>query len=114
MARDRKQGLSRRTLGARAARSALAGAATVLAGACGVSGGPAAPATPPAAPARAPYTLQVWDHTLFRWREDVGKAITDPLLAANPWLTIEPLPGANDRTKFLAAAAGAPRPTPTR
>jgi multiple sugar transport system substrate-binding protein len=74
---------------------------------------PAGSAAPPAAApakARAPYTLEVWEDRRFKWREDVGKEITDPLLAANPWLTLDSLPATNDRTKFLAAAAAGTAP----
>jgi multiple sugar transport system substrate-binding protein len=58
----------------------------------------------------------VWSNRVFPWREDVGKEITDPLLAANPWLTLEDVPAGGaqslspDRTKFLAAAAGGTAP----
>ncbi len=34
-------------------------------------------------------TLQLWESPRFKWREGVGKEITDPLLAQNPWLTLE-------------------------
>jgi multiple sugar transport system substrate-binding protein len=54
--------------------------------------------------------VQVWEHALFKWREDVGKQLTDPLLAANPWLTLETVPAANDRTKYLAAVAAGSAP----
>jgi multiple sugar transport system substrate-binding protein len=43
----------------------------------------------------------------------VGKEITDPLLAANPWLTLDPsVPAGNVREKYIAAsAAGSPPDT---
>src|SRR5438093_587720 len=43
----------------------------------------------PANKAHAPVTIQVYENPTFPWRQDVGKAITDPLLAANPWLTLD-------------------------
>jgi ABC-type glycerol-3-phosphate transport system substrate-binding protein len=57
--------------------------------------------------------LQIWENVRFRFREDVGKEITDPLLAANPWLTLQTdAPPGNLREKFVAAsAAGSPPDT---
>jgi multiple sugar transport system substrate-binding protein len=57
--------------------------------------------------------LQIWENFRFRFREDVGKEITDPLLAANPWLTLQTdAPPGNLREKFVAAsAAGSPPDT---
>lgn len=90
---------------------AAGAAAGIVAAACGPLQPTRGPAASPAAQqAKAPYTLQVWEHAFFKWREDVGKEITDPLLAANPWLTLEIAPAANDRTKFLAAAAAGTPP----
>src|SRR5262245_9031152 len=76
--------------------------------------GPAAPAGQ-TGKAHAPVTLTVWQHPLFAWRDDVGKEITDPLLAANPWLTIDAVElvgggGGAGREKVLAAAAGGTPP----
>jgi multiple sugar transport system substrate-binding protein len=68
----------------------------------------------PAGGAHAPVTITIWHHPLFPWRADVGKEITDPLLAANPWLTLESTEligggGNAGREKVLAAtAAGSP------
>src|SRR5262245_47830755 len=83
----------------------LAGAAT----ACGSSGGGPAPGGSPAA-AHPPVTLTIWENARFKWKEDVGKEITDPLLAANPWLSLETsVPTGDAREKFLAASsAGTP------
>ena len=94
----------RRWLGGAAA---LAGAA--LAGCDGAAGG-----TGPAGRSHQPVTVTIWHHPLFPWRADVGQEITDPLLAANPWLTLESTEligggGNAGREKVLAAAAaGAP------
>jgi multiple sugar transport system substrate-binding protein len=53
----------------------------------------------------------VWENSRFKWREDVGKAITDPLLAEHPWLTLDSsLPAGNAHEKFLAASAGGTPP----
>jgi multiple sugar transport system substrate-binding protein len=97
---------------AKVAVATLAGGAAVAGAACGAAPGGTAGQQAGAAPspARGPYTLQIWEHALFKWREDVGKEITDPLLAANPWLTLEVVPAANDRTKYLAAAAAGSAP----
>ena len=68
----------------------------------------------PVGKSHAPVTITIWHHPLFPWRADVGKEITDPLLAANPWLTLESTEligggGNAGREKVLAApAAGAP------
>jgi multiple sugar transport system substrate-binding protein len=84
-------------------------AVALLAAACDTTrpgGGPA-----PAAQNKAPYTLQVWENARFKWREDIGKEITDPFLAANPWLTLDStLPAGVIRDKFLAAAAAGTPP----
>ena len=109
MVHDWRRPLSRRSLATRVAGPAAAGALTAVAAACASPSGPGASATQPAA-AKAPYTVTVWEHALFKWREDVGKEITDPLLAANPWLKIETTPAANDRTKYLASAAAGTAP----
>jgi multiple sugar transport system substrate-binding protein len=92
-------------LGRAGAWAGLAGAAT----ACGSSGGGPAPGGTPAA-AHPPVTLTIWENPRFRWKEDVGKEITDPLLAASPWLRLETsVPTGDAREKFLAAAsAGTP------
>jgi ABC-type glycerol-3-phosphate transport system substrate-binding protein len=92
------------------------GGAAALAGpalaAC-ETGGPGA-GTGPAGKTHAPVTVTIWHHPLFPWRADVGKEITDPLLAENPWLTLDSTEligggGNAGREKVLAAsAAGAP------
>lgn len=86
--------------------------AAVAAGGVLAACGPIRPAAPggQAARSRAPAAVQIWENARFRWREDVGKEITDPLLAANPWLTLDTtVPAGDAREKFVAAsAAGAP------
>src|SRR6266542_2712614 len=97
--------LSRRRL----ARNTAALAATgVAAAACGI--GPQSTGGSMATKNHAPVTLTIWEHALFPWRNDVGKDITDPLLAENPWLTIDSsTPAGNIQEKFMtAAAAGTP------
>src|SRR5919201_150654 len=71
------------------------------------------PGSAPATKTHAPVTLQIYENALFPWRQDVGKAITDPLLAANPWLTLDTsVPAGDIREKFVAAsAAGSPPDT---
>jgi multiple sugar transport system substrate-binding protein len=88
-------------------------AATGFAAACGAGqSAPSGSANTTSAKAHAPVTLQVWENVTFKWRESVGKEITDPLLAANPWLTLEttPLPQGNPQEKFMAAAAAGTPP----
>jgi multiple sugar transport system substrate-binding protein len=87
---------------------AAAGAA--LAAACGVGQGASGQATRQVGKNHAPVKLTIWEHALFPWRKDVGKEITDPLLAENPWLTIDSsTPAGNIQEKFMtAAAAGTP------
>jgi len=71
--------LSRRRL----VRTTAALAATgVAAAACGI--GPQSTGGSVATKKHAPVTLTIWEHALFPWRKDVGKEITDPLLAFNP------------------------------
>jgi multiple sugar transport system substrate-binding protein len=55
----------------------------------------------------------VWENPRFKWREDVGKEITDPLLAQHAWLTLETStpPGALQEKFLTAAAAGTPPDT---
>ena len=98
--------LSRRRLLRGSGAGALLGAGA-LAAACG---GSAAPSGPAAVKNHAPVTITLWQNSLFPWRDDVGKEITDPLLAANPWLTIDAsTPAGNIQEKFMtAAAAGTP------
>ncbi|MGH2353684.1 MAG: ABC transporter substrate-binding protein, partial [Chloroflexota bacterium] len=103
--------LSRRRL----VLGAGAGALSVAGAACGATkepaGGSAAPTTVTAARARTPVTIQVWESSRFKWREGIGKEITDPLLAQNAWLTLETsTPPGNLQQKFLAAAAGGSPP----
>ena len=85
------------------------GTAALLAAACGAQAGSGAGAgqqTAPKTPARVPVTLQVWENPRFKWRDGFGKGLTDTLLAANPWLTLETsVPAGNAQQKFLAAAA---------
>jgi ABC-type glycerol-3-phosphate transport system substrate-binding protein len=86
----------------------------LLAAACGVTGPSGATDRQPAAAGnKAPVTLQVWENPRFRWREGIGKQITDTLLSANPWLTLDAnAPPGNLQEKFLAAsAAGSPPDT---
>lgn len=86
------------------------GGVGVLAAACGPF---RASETADGSKGHPPVTLQIWENTLFKWREDIGKEITDQLLAANPWLTLEnSLPAGDQREKFLAASsAGTPPDT---
>jgi ABC-type glycerol-3-phosphate transport system substrate-binding protein len=87
---------------------AAAGTATVLGACAGLSG-----QTPAGGgrEAQKPATIQVWAEPHYPWREGVGKEITDPLLAANPWLTLDAsVPTGNPHEKFLAAAAGGTPP----
>jgi hypothetical protein len=61
--------------------------------------------------ARSPVTLVIWENSLFKWREDIGKQITDPLLAANPWLTLDSaVPTRDGREKLLAVSASGSAP----
>src|SRR5262245_11695631 len=88
---------------------ALALGAAACAGPPAQRGEPGDRAEP--AKARAPVTLVVWENSRFKWRDDVGKAITDPLLAEHPWLTLDSsLPAGNAHEKFLAASAGGTPP----
>ncbi|HEX2184240.1 MAG TPA: extracellular solute-binding protein, partial [Chloroflexota bacterium] len=96
-----------------------AGAAGVGAAAACTAGQPAGSSQDTSGaqrPAQRPVTLQVWEHSLFKWREDVGQQITDPLLAANPWLTLDvSVPAGNAWEKFQASsAAGTPPDTYTQ
>ncbi|HEX2185009.1 MAG TPA: extracellular solute-binding protein, partial [Chloroflexota bacterium] len=78
--------------------------------ACGGAGQPSGAGTSPAG-RKAPVTLQIWENPRFRWREGVGKAITDPLLEANPWLTLDAqVPAGVAQEKFLAASAAGTAP----
>ena len=43
----------------------------------------------------APVQLRIGMGSRFHWGEDVGKEITDPLLAANPWLSFDLIPAYN-------------------
>jgi multiple sugar transport system substrate-binding protein len=72
-----------------------------------------APDTSGGSQAHPPVTLTIWENPLFKWREDVGKEITDQLLAANPWLALDSsVPAGDAREKFLAASsAGTPPDT---
>ena len=93
-------------------RSVLMGAgaagAGMLAAACG-SGQSAG--TDSANKSHAPVTLQVWENPRFLWRESVGKVITDPFLAANPWLTLESsVPAGAVPEKIRVVAAGGTPP----
>jgi multiple sugar transport system substrate-binding protein len=93
-------------------RGTGAAAATLALAACGQAGGSggASGQAPPAAASR-PVTLQVWENPRFRWREGIGKEITDPLLAQNPGLTLETsTPPGNVQEKFLAASAAGTAP----
>ena len=55
--------------------------------------------------------MQFWALPTWQWREDVGKEITDPLLATNPWLTLDiQYPAGNLMEKFLTASAGGSPP----
>src|SRR4029079_9061219 len=67
----------------------------------------------PANKAHAPVTIQIYENPTFPWRQDVGKTITDPLLASNPWLTLDTsVPAGAVREKFIAtSAAGSPPDT---
>jgi multiple sugar transport system substrate-binding protein len=91
-------------------RKLLGGAAVLAGGAAATATGACAPGPgtggQTAARDHPPVTLQMYENPLFPWRQDVGKAITDPLLAANPWLTLETsVPAGDVREKFVAASA---------
>jgi ABC-type glycerol-3-phosphate transport system substrate-binding protein len=71
------------------ARAGFAGAATFVAAACGAPAAAPGGAESAPSPVRAPATVQVWEHRLFKWREDVGKEITlfnDRAVEALTWL----------------------------
>ena len=95
-------------------RRQLAGGAAALVGTALAACMPGESGTGPVGKAHAPVTITIWHHPLFPWRADVGKEITDPLLEANPWLTLESTEligggGNAGREKVLAAtAAGSP------
>lgn len=101
-------------------RRLLMGAATgglaLTAAACGAaqsSPGGAGDAATQAGKTRPPVTLQIWENPRFKWRDGVGKEITDPLLAQSPWLTLESSTptGAFQEKVVAAAAAGTPPDT---
>jgi multiple sugar transport system substrate-binding protein len=101
-----RQTLSRRRL--IGATSAFA-AGGLAAAACGI--GPQGSGEAVQTKSHAPVTITIWQNTLFPWRSDVGKEITDPLLAENPWLTIDAsTPAGNIQEKFMTAAAGGTPP----
>ena len=91
----------------------VGGAAVMGGGAAAAACTPAPSGSSQAAKNHAPVTLQIYENPLFRWREDVGKEITDPFLAANPWLTLDgSVPAGDVREKFVAtSAAGSPPDT---
>jgi multiple sugar transport system substrate-binding protein len=98
---DARRVTRRRWLGGAAALAG--GAAAMATGACTPGPGTGGQT---AARDHAPVTLQIYENPLFPWRDDVGKAITDPLLAANPWLALETsVPAGDVREKFVAASA---------
>src|SRR6516225_7876762 len=87
-----------------------------LSEAAALAGGGAAVACSPRRPgdgagqasgkAPAPVTIQIYENPLFPWKDDVGKTIVAPLLAANPWLTLDTsVPAGDVREKFVAATA---------
>jgi len=89
----------------------VGGGAVLLAAACAGGAGQPGGSASGGAKARTPVTLQIWENARHKWREGVGKELTDPLLAANPWLTLETsIPAGNAREKVLAAAAGGTPP----
>lgn len=97
--------------GQKVTRRRWMGGTTALLGSVGMACAPGEPGGgPTTAQNHPPVTLTIYENALFRWREDVGKAITDPLLAANPWLTLDTsVPAGDIREKFVAtSAAGAP------
>ena len=101
-----RQTLSRRRLIGATAALAAGG---VAAAACGI--GPQGSGEAVQTKSHAPVTITIWQNTLFPWRSDVGKEITDPLLAENPWLTIDAsTPAGNIQEKFMTAAAGGTPP----
>lgn len=110
---DRRRGRSsrRRVLGG---AWMAPGAGALLAAACGAGQSSllgAAQQGSPANQVRPPVTLMVWENARFRWREGASKEITDTLLAANPWLTLDAsVPAGNAQEKFLAASAGGAPP----
>jgi multiple sugar transport system substrate-binding protein len=102
-----------RVSGRRCTRRRCIYGGTALAAAAAACGqpGPAAQTGGEAGRSRAPATLAVWEDARFKWREDVGKEITDPFLAVNPWLTLETsVPAGDAREKFAAAAAAGSPP----
>src|SRR5690349_4821796 len=91
----------------------VGGAAVVAGGAAAAACTSAPSGSSQATKNHAPVTLQIYENPLFLWREDVGKEITDPFLAANPWLTLDgSVPAGDVREKFVAtSAAGSPPDT---
>src|SRR5688500_4984087 len=109
-----RSGRSRAMRGQKVTRRRWMGGTTALLGSVVMACAPGEPGGgPTTSKNHPPVTLQIYENSLFRWREDVGKAITDPLLAANPWLTLDTsVPAGDIREKFVAtSAAGAPPDT---
>jgi ABC-type glycerol-3-phosphate transport system substrate-binding protein len=88
----------------------VAGAAAVMGTAAAACSAGQSGANQAAGKSHAPVTIQIYENATFPWRQDVGKEITDPLLAANPWLTLDTsVPAGAVREKFIAtSAAGSP------
>ena len=94
-------------------RGWLLGGAAALAGGAAVACSPGFSAGSSSTKSHAPVTIQIYENATFPWRQDVGKEITDTLLAANPWLTLDTsVPAGAVREKFIAtSAAGSPPDT---
>jgi ABC-type glycerol-3-phosphate transport system substrate-binding protein len=85
----------------------LRAAAALVGGAAAVACAPGRPGdAQTAGKAHAPVTIQIYENPIFPWKDDVGKTIVAPLLAANPWLTVDTsVPAGDVREKFVAATA---------